>query len=193
MVTIRTACLEDAQRLLEIYGYYVENTAISFEYEVPALTEFQERMKRILQRYPYLVAVQDGTILGYAYAGPFHPRAAYQWTAEVTIYVDPECRKCGLGRKLYEALEQRLTEMGILNLYACIGYPEEEDAYLTKNSAEFHTHMGYRLAGRFVQCGYKFNRWYDMVYMEKCIGAHREQQPEPKWFGNRVGSLQKEE
>lgn len=176
-ITIRTACLEDAQRLLEIYGYYVEKTAISFEYEVPTLTEFQERMKHMLQNYPYLVLLQNDVILGYAYAGPFHPRAAYQWAAETTIYVAPDVRKCGLGRRLYEALEQDLKEMGILNLYACIGYPEKEDAYLTKNSAEFHAHMGYRVAGRFEKCGYKFNQWYDMIYMEKVIGVHQEIQP----------------
>ena len=65
-----------------------------------------------------------------------------------------------------------MKEMGILNLYACIAYPEEEDEYLTKNSVRFHEHLGFKEAGRFHKCGYKFNRWYDMVWMEKLIGEH---------------------
>lgn len=73
---------------------------------------------------------------------------------------------------LYEELEQELAKMGILNLYACIGYPEAEDEYLTKNSAQFHEHMGYTKVGEFHKCGYKFQRWYDMIWMEKMIGTH---------------------
>lgn len=100
----------------------------------------------------------------------------------MTIYLDRNVQKCGLGRKLYEALEERLREMGILNLYACIGYPEEEDAYLNKNSAQFHRHLGYSLVGEFRKCGYKFGRWYNMIWMEKIIGSHKDKQP-PVRFG----------
>ena len=81
-----------------------------------------------------------------------------------------------MGRKIYEELEDRLKEMGILNLYACIGYPEVEDEYLSKNSAEFHAHLGFSKVGEFHQCGYKFNRWYHMIWMEKMIGEHHEKQ-----------------
>lgn len=83
----------------------------------------------------------------------------------------------GLGRQLYKALEQRLAQMGVLNLYACIGWPEAEDEYLTRNSAQFHEHLGFTLAGTFRRCGYKFGRWYDMVWMEKLLAPHRPQQP----------------
>ena len=113
---IRNAKLQDAEDILGIYAYYVENTAITFEYDVPALEEFQNRMKKIMEKYPYLVLEQDGKIAGYAYAGAFVGRAAYAWSCEMTIYLDRNVRKCGLGRKLYEALEERLREMGILNL-----------------------------------------------------------------------------
>ncbi len=89
-------------------------------------------------------------------------------------------KKCGLGRKLYEALADRLKTMGILNLYACIGYPKAEDEYLNKNSAQFHEHLGFHLCGTFENCGYKFNRWYDMIWMEKIIGEHKEYQPPVK-------------
>ena len=171
--TIRTATPEDAARLLEIYAYYVEHTAISFEYTVPTLSEFQNRIKRTLERYPYLVIETDDGIQGYAYAGSFIGRAAYQHSCEMTIYLDPHSHKQGLGRKLYEALENRLKEMGFLNLYACIGWPETEDEYLNRNSADFHAHLGYTKAGTFHKCGYKFDRWYDMIWMEKLIGAHQ--------------------
>lgn len=175
--SIRNADLKDAERLLEIYSYYVENTAITFEYTVPSLSEFQERIKHTMRRYPYLVAERDGIIQGYAYAGPFIGRAAYDWSCELTIYLDRTARKCGLGRMLYETLEYRLRNMGILNLYACIGYPQTEDEYLNKNSAEFHAHLGFQTAGEFHNCGYKFGRWYNMIWMEKIIGDHRPEQP----------------
>lgn len=171
--TIRTATPQDAARILEIYAYYVEHTAISFEYTVPTLSEFQNRIKRTLEHYPYLVIETDDGIQGYAYAGSFIGRAAYQHSCEMTIYLDPHAHKQGLGRKLYEALENRLKEMGFLNLYACIGWPETEDEYLNRNSADFHAHLGYTKAGTFHKCGYKFNRWYDMIWMEKLIGAHQ--------------------
>jgi phosphinothricin acetyltransferase len=95
----------------------------------------------------------------------------------MTIYLDHEVRKSGLGRQLYEVLEEALKKMGILNFYACIGYPETEDEYLTKNSEEFHAHLGYSLVGKFQNCGYKFGRWYHMIWMEKIVGEHQTDQP----------------
>ena len=123
---------------------------------------------------------RNGKIEGYSYAGPFVGRAAYDWACELTIYLDHNAKKCGLGRKLYEALADRLKTMGILNLYACIGYPKVEDEYLNKNSAQFHEHLGFHLCGTFENCGYKFNRWYDMIWMEKIIGEHKKDQPPVK-------------
>lgn len=173
---IRNATFEDAERILEIYDYYVKNTAITFEYNTPSLEEFKERMRKTMQRYPYLVILKDGRIEGYAYAGAFVGRAAYDWACELTIYLDNNAKKCGMGRALYEALERALREMGILNLYACIAYPDENDKYLTKNSAEFHQHLNFEKVGEFHNCGYKFERWYHMIWMEKIIGKHEEHQ-----------------
>ena len=144
-ITVRDAKIEDAARILEIYAYYVEHTVISFEWDVPSLEEFENRMRDIMKKYPYLVIERDGKIEGYAYAHPFVGRAAYDWSSELTIYLDHDARKGGLGRRLYEELADRLKKMGILNLYACIGYPQVEDEYLTKNSAEFHAHLGFEL------------------------------------------------
>ena len=98
-ITVRDAKLEDAPRILEIYAYYVEHTAITFEYDVPTLSGFQSRMKKTLGKYPYLVIEKDGVIQGYAYAGTFVGRAAYDWACEVTVYLHHKAQKCGLGKK----------------------------------------------------------------------------------------------
>jgi len=170
---IRSAVKEDAERLLEIYEYYVKETAVTFEYDVPSEEEFRGRIERTLQKYPYLVLEEGGRILGYAYAGVFKNRAAYDRSCELSIYLDKDAKGHGLGRKLYEALEAELKARGMLNLYACIACPIEEDEYLTRGSELFHSHLGFVRVGEFHKCGYKFGRWYDMIWMEKMIGEHR--------------------
>ena len=179
---IRPATVADTVALLEIYAPYVTDTAITFEYEIPSEAAFQQRIQTLLGRYPYLVAEQAGQAVGYAYAGPFHPRAAYAWAAEVSIYLRRDCRGQGLGRTLYEQLETACRNMGLQNLYACIAAPVSPDPYLDDGSVQFHTHMGYALCGRFQRCGYKFGRWYDMVWMEKLLGSHPSPAPELSIF-----------
>lgn len=179
---VRAAVPEDAEVLLEIYRPYVEETAITFEVEVPTPEEFRERIRRVLRRYPYLVAERDGEIVGYAYAGAFKERAAYDWAVETTVYVREDRKRMGIGKELYAALERALTLQKILNVNACIAYPETEDAYLTRDSVRFHECMGYKTVGEFHQCGYKFQRWYNMVWMEKFLGEHRENQEPVKPF-----------
>lgn len=176
MIAIREATMDDAKRILEIYDYYVQNTAITFEYDTPSINEFRERMSKTMQRYPYLVILKDGRIEGYAYAGAFVGRAAYDWSCELTVYLNHNAQRCGMGRKIYDALEDELKKMGILNLYACIAYPEIDDEYLTTNSADFHAHLGFTKVGEFHKCGYKFGRWYNMIWMEKIVGKHRNEQ-----------------
>ncbi len=170
---IRKALLEDAKEILEIYKYYVENTAISFECIVPSLEEFTLRIKSTLKKYPYIVAEKNGEIVGYAYTGAFKSREAYDWSVETTIYIKHTAEKNGYGRRLYETLENLSKAQHILNMYSCIGYPEVEDEFLTYNSKEFHEHMGYKTVGLFNNCGHKFNRWYHMIWMEKIIGEHK--------------------
>lgn len=192
--TIRMATPDDAMALLKIYEYYVKETAITFEYDVPSVEEFRGRIEKVLEKYPYLVIESDThsekranaplnddvttntsskEILGYAYASSFHEREAYKWCAEMSIYLKKDQRRSGLGRMLYEDLERRLKDMGYLNLNACIGYPDEEDEHLTFASVRFHEKMGYSMVGEFHKCGYKFGRWYNMVWMEKLIGEHK--------------------
>ncbi len=172
MSTVRNATMEDAARILEIYDYYVRETAITFEYTTPSLEEFQGRMRHTMEKYPYLVIEENGKIEGYAYAEVFKGRAAYDRSCEMTVYLAHDAQKNGLGRKIYEAMEEALRKMGMLNLYACIGVPEVDDEYLTSNSMDFHAHLGYELCGTFHNCGYKFGRWYHMVWMEKMVGEH---------------------
>lgn len=181
-IKIRAVTKADANELLEIYRPYVEKTAITFEWEVPTLQEFEGRIAHVLEKYPYLAAERKGEIVGYAYAGRFHGRAAYDWAVETTVYVREDQKKTGVGKELYLALEKALGLQNILNLNACIGYPEVEDEYLTKNSAQFHRHLGYRLVGEFYKCGYKFGRWYNMVWMEKLIGEHGDNPPAIRKF-----------
>ena len=171
-IKIRMAVPEDAGELLEIYRPYVEDTAVSFEYVVPSLEEFEGRIRKVLTKFPYLVAELDGKLVGYAYASSFHVREAYEWCVETSIYVRKGWSGKGCGKALYQELERMLKKQNILNLNACIAYKEEEDEYLTHQSKDFHAHMGYRLVGEFHECGYKFGRWYSMIWMEKMLGAH---------------------
>lgn len=172
--TIRIAAPNDAEALLEIYAPYVRNTAITFEYDVPSVDEFRQRICRTLEKYPYLIAEQDGAPVGYAYAGAFNERTAADWAVETSLYVKRDCKKQGIGKELYLALERALALQHITNLNACIACPEKDDEYLTRNSIQFHEHLGYRFVGEFYQCGYKFSRWYNMVWMEKHLGEHPE-------------------
>ena len=174
---VRIAGPEDAEKLLAIYAPYVENTAITFEYEVPSAEEFRERIEHTLSMYPYLVAERDGEIMGYAYASAFKERAAYAWAVETSIYIRADAKHLGLGKLLYNALEDALKLQNITNVNACIAHPTVPDEYLTLNSEQFHEHLGYRFVGRFTGCAYKFGRWYDMVWMEKLLAPHRPQHP----------------
>ena len=174
---IRIAKVEDAEALLAIYTPYVEQTAITYEYEVPTIEEFAARIAHTLERYPYLVAELEGLPVGYAYAGPLKTRTAYDWSVETSIYVKRDVRGRGVGRKLYETLEELLVKQGIVLAAACIAYPEKEDEYLNLDSIHFHEKMDYRMVGQFHGCACKFDRWYGMAWMEKLIGVRQKKQP----------------
>ena len=171
-MTIEKVTIDDAEELLAIYAPYVRDTAVSFEYVVPSVEEFVDRILQISAKYPYIKAVEDGKIIGYAYANTFKGRKAYDWSVETTIYVKQDARRKGVGVQLYTALERALCEMGIKNMNACIASTEQEDEHLTNDSYYFHKKMGFELVGTFHQSGYKFDRWYDMIWMEKLIGTH---------------------
>ncbi|MBQ9420003.1 MAG: N-acetyltransferase [Synergistaceae bacterium] len=170
MITITDATPSNALEILEIYAPYVRDTAISFEYDVPTLEEFRQRITDTLEKFPYLKAMNDDDeIVGYAYAGVFKSRKAYEISCETSIYVRENFHGHGVGRLLYSELETRLRAQGVLNLYACVAYPEIEDEYLTCNSVNFHEHLGFKTVGHFTNCARKFGRFYSMVWLEKNI------------------------
>lgn len=184
-IVIREASLSDAAELSQIYAYYVNNTAITFEDEAPTEKEFAERMKGIMAFYPYLVAEFNGEAVGYCYAGTLKNRSAYDWAVETTVYVKPGFARKGTGAALYAALEERLKNHGIKNMYACIASPAQgEDEYLGYGSINFHKKSGFTLCGTFRLCGNKFGRWYDMVWMEKMISDHNANPPRPVPYGS---------
>lgn len=171
-ITIRTATTDDAAAMRDIYRPYVEETAVTFEYEVPSLEEFTRRVQATLQRYPWLVAEDGGRIVGYAYAGAFKGRRAYDWSVETSIYLERSRRGEGTGRALYTRLEELLRAQGICNANACVAYAEVEDEHLTNNSLHFHQRLGYTPVGTFHSCAYKFGTWYSMMWLEKHLCEH---------------------
>ena len=166
-MTIRAAREEDAAALLKIYEPYVLNTAVTFEFDVPATEDFAGRIRKTLAKYPYLVAELNGEIVGYAYASQFRTRAAYDWSAETSVYVKTGLHRAGVGSALYRTLEDALQEMGIVNLVACITYPNPE-------SVAFHEKFGYRRVGVMEKIGYKAGLWRDILWMTKTIGEYAE-------------------
>ena len=168
-LVIRDARPEDAARLVEIYAPYIKGTAVSFEYEVPTVEEFETRIRKISAKYPYLVCEKDGRIVGYVYAGQYSAREAYSWTVTTSIYLDENCRRQGIGTALYAELEKRLKERGIINLLAGVAYAEKEDEYLTHDSVKFHEKEGYKKVAHMEAVGKKFDRWYDLIWMQKRI------------------------
>lgn len=174
-IKIRLAKKEDALALLNIYKYYIEHTNITFEYDVPSIEEFEERIITILEKYPYIVAENKGKILGYAYANTFKARAAYDWTVEWSIYLDYHNISRGLGQKLYDSLVVILKQQGIVKIEACITYPNE-------NSIKFHTKNGFSKVAHFNKVGYKFDKWHDVVWYEKNILDNIKHPTKVRWI-----------
>ena len=164
---IREVRMEDAGRLAEIYSYYVQNTAISFEYDAPSASEFENRIRNTVGKFPYLVCEKYGHVVGYTYASAYSVRSAYAWTATTSIYVDKDYRRHGIGSLLYGELEKRLREQGIVNVLAGAAYCETEDEYLTHDSYKFHATKGYEKVAHLKTIGKKFDRWYDLIWMQK--------------------------
>ena len=154
--------MEDAPEILAIYEPYIRKTTITFEYEVPSVQEFENRINKTLETYPYLVAEEDGQVLGYAYASTYYARTAYNWTTELSIYLHEDARGRGLGSQLYDALEEELEQRGFLRFLACIAVPNEA-------SIAMHEKRGYVQVAHFPKVGYKFEQWHDIVWMQKTL------------------------
>ena len=162
MIEIRNVQVEDAANLVAIYAPYVEKTAITFETQVPTVEDFENRIKKTMKKFPYLVAIEEGQIVGYAYASTYYARAAYDWTVELSVYIQKEARGKGVGTLLYTALEEELTARGFKNFLACIALPNPA-------SIALHEKRGYEQVAHFKKVGYKFGTWHDIVWLQKSL------------------------
>lgn len=159
-VEIRAATVADASALLAIYRPFVEETAVSFEVVPPSVEEFAGRIERALRGWSWLVAVEEGAPIGYAYGSSHRERAAYRWSVEVSAYVDAGFRRRGLGRTLYTHLFEDLKAKGFCNAYAGITLPNE-------GSVALHRALGFQPIGVFPAVGRKLGRWHDVEWWHR--------------------------
>ena len=167
---LRMACPGDAGALAEIYRPYIATT-VTFEYVCPSPEEFRERIVRTLERYPYLVGEEGGIPLGYAYAHPLAQRAAYGWSAELSIYLREDARGRGLGARLYRALIELLALQGVRTACALVSSPNPA-------SEAFHEKLGFVSTGLQERVGYKNGHWLGLSFYQKPIGPY-DLEPEP--------------
>lgn len=164
---------EDIAEVLEIYAPYVQNTAITFEYEVPSLESFAERVHHYTEQYPWIVAKDHGEIVGYAYASLYRSREAYQWCCELSVYLRPEVQGKDLGRTLYSALMDLLTLQGYYMVYGVIALPNEA-------SLALHNQLGFSMDGIQENCGFKLGSWHHTATMSKPLRDFAPPLSEPK-------------
>lgn len=158
-VKLRPAVPADGAALAQIYGQYID-TPVTFECVRPTDEAFTQRIRQITAQYPYLVCEQDGEIAGYAYAHRQMEREAYQWNAELSIYLDAGHTSAGLGRRLYQALLELLKLQGIHNVYGGVTIPNEK-------SERLHLGLGFRRIGTYRHTGYKCGAWWDVAWFER--------------------------
>lgn len=181
--TIRTATTEDAKGILSVYAPYILNTTITYEYDIPTVEEFQERIRKITEFYPFLVCELEGEIIGYAYASKHKERAAFKWGAEIAIYIKDDYHGSGIAGRLYDQIIDILYKQGVYKVYALIDSPNEK-------SEHFHLKRGFKEIGYLLRTAYKLGRWCDMKYYEKvlreCEGAPIDLLPASKIMENMI-------
>jgi len=173
-IEIRPAGLADIAAITRIYAHAVTHGTASFELDPPDETEMARRLQSLLAReFPYLVAERRGAVAGYAYAGPYRDRRAYDWCVEDSIYVAPEFHRQGIGRLLLERLITEAEACGFRQMLGVIGD--------TANTASVAVHAacGFRLIGAFQSIGYKHGRWLDTVLMQRALGSGDSTPPAP--------------
>ena len=165
MITLRLARETDAAAILAIYGPYIKDTAITFENEVPSLQAFTERIRGIAENYPWLVCQAEGSVIGYGYAHRHMERAAYQWNAELSIYIMKGWLRCGLGGVIHSALTSILRLQNIRTVYGGVTLPNP-------NSEGLIASLGFQRVGVYHSAGFKCGAWHDVAWFEKFIGEH---------------------
>jgi phosphinothricin acetyltransferase len=170
---IRPSQEADLARVSEIYAYHVENGTGTFETTAPTLDEMRERWREVLGRgLPFLVATRGQSVLGFAYVNWFKPRPAFRFSAEDSIYIDPQSIGKGVGRELLQNLVRQSEACGVRKLIAVIGDSGN------RGSIGLHQAMGFESVGTIKACGWKFGRWLDVVLMEKSLGQGAGTTPE---------------
>lgn len=170
-MAVRLATINDSTEILKIYKQYID-TAITFEYELPNKEEFKERVKEIITLYPYLVYEEEGKIIAYAYANRYKERAAYQWGAELSIYIDANYTSKGIGKILCLKLIELLKIQGVRTIYGCVTLPNDK-------SEKLQISLGFKKIGIYHNAGYKCGKWRDVAWFEKSIAIYDEN---PKEF-----------
>lgn len=159
-ITLRLATEADASGVLAIYAPFIRDTAVSFETEVPPLSDIQNRIKTVLSETPWLLAIQNEQVIGYAYAGLHRSRHAYRYTREVSVYLAPEAKGKGVAKCLYTALLDILILQGFCTALAGATLPNPA-------SVRFHQKMGFRHLGTFHRVGYKNGKFHDVIWLER--------------------------
>jgi L-amino acid N-acyltransferase YncA len=156
---IRSIEVSDAPAVRDIYAPFVSNSATSFEIVPPDVSEVERRILDLRARYPWLVFESDGKVLGFAYASPHRTRPAYQWSVDVSVYIESRSQHRGIGRALYTALFALLRRQRFFNAYAGIALPN-------KASVGLHESLGFTPIGIFKRTGFKFGQWHDVVWLQ---------------------------
>jgi len=167
---LRFAGTEDAPALLAIYAQYIE-TGVTFEYDLPSVSEFARRIGAFSRDFPYLICMDGEEIAGYAYAHRPFERKAYDWDVELSIYLDEGCTSRGVGRQMYDVLLRILTMQRVKTAYGLVTLPNEK-------SRRLHEKMGFHVAGILHNAGYKNGQWRDVCWFEKQLGEY-EIPPQP--------------
>jgi len=161
-MVLRMATAADAPALLEIYAPCVTETSITFETEVPSVEEFASRITATTAFYPWLVCEADGAVAGYAYASQHRARAAYRWSADLSVYVAPQFHRRGVATALYSAVLELLRRQGFYTAFAAVTSPNPA-------SEAFHDRFGFRRTGVFENDGFKLGEWHGVTWFQLAL------------------------
>jgi phosphinothricin acetyltransferase len=167
-LVIRFANEDDAEGILAVYTPYILDTTITYEYDIPSIENMKQRIQGVQSFYPYLVCTYNHEIVGYAYASKHKERAAFQWGAEISVYIKEDFHGSGVASRLYDRIIAFLYEQGIYKLYALIDAPNEK-------SERFHLKRGFKEIGSILNTAYKLGKWCNLKYYEKTLRECKEE------------------
>lgn len=173
---LRVATPDDAAAILDIYAPHVRGSAVTFETEVPSVETMRERVREGLERYPWLVAERDGTVVGYASAGPLRKKQGYDWVTELSVYLAEQAQGEGLGRRLYQVLLAILDAQGFVAAYGAVTLPNPA-------SVRLHESLGFERVGQFPGAGYVQSAWHDVRWYALELGERPAEPERPTPFG----------